>query len=466
MKILLSLLSALILVMPVAADDAPRLRWSKSLQFADPGKDALVAVRLDSDIYTHTAFNYADLRVIEADGRAVPFLLRKRSVLQTRVEQRPWTTTDGEPDMKPLSEGGFDVRVKLDSKDPQPNGVRFITPLKNFEQTVTVFGTEPGKAEQELVTAARIYDYSDYMDVRRTSIVLPKNACREFRFVIAALKSDRESPLLDVSRELKGKDETLRSERTTIERRPFRIDRIEFWGDVVRESVREDATADWPISGFSASEDAEHKQTIVEFKTAREPLFQFQLRTSSRNFSRVANVQVLDSNAKSDRWRTIGSGQIHRVEFGDIKEERLTLQFPETRSETYRIVIENQDNPALTITGANAEGNDHEVIFLAETAKTFALNYGSTEIVPAPVYDTAAIRTVLSKNIEPITATAGAAIEGEVKAAPVRPKDFLNNPLLLGGIIVLLVCLLAWALFRAGQRIDQIPTAGDSGKPE
>jgi hypothetical protein len=465
MKILLSLLAVLTFSLPIEAADVVQLRWSKTVTFESTSKDALVAAPLDADIYAGTSDNFSDLRIMAADGEAVPYVLRKRSVFQTRVEQKPWTAADGQPDLKPLENGGLDIRVRLTEKDPQPNGVRFITPLRNFEQTVTVFGTEPGQTEQELVSEARIFDYSDYMDVRRIGISLPKSKAREFRVVVVALKSDRESPFLEVSRQMKGKDEASREERTVIERRPFRIDRIEFWGDVTHQSVREDAVADWPATGFKVSEDSEHKRTIIEVQTRREPLFRFNLDVSSRNFSRAASVEVPDSRSTESlklgtapaRWRSIGSGQIHRVEFGEIKEERLVLNFPETRSETYRILIENQDNSALAVTGVKPVGNDYQTIFMADPSKTYSLSYSSTESITSPVYDTAAIRTVLANNVEPIAATIGPAIEAALKPESVKPRDVLNNPLLLGCVIVLLVGLLAWALFRAGQRIDQLP---------
>ena len=457
MKILLSLLAALTFAPPIEAADAAQFRWSKTVKFESADKDALVAAPLDADIYAGTTDNFSDLRIMVADGEAVPYVLRKRSVLQSRVEQKPWTVADGQPDLKPLENGGLDIRVRLTETDPQPNGVRFITPLRNFEQTVTVFGTEPGQAEQELVSEARIFDYSEYMDVRRIGIALPKSKAREFRFIVAALKADRESPFLEVSRQMKGKDEASREERTVIERRPFRIDRIEFWGDVTHQSVREDAVADWPATGFKVSEDSEHKRTIIEVQTRREPLFRFNLEVSSRNFSRAASVEVPESGTKSTRWRSIGSGQIHRVEFGDLKEERLVLNFPETRSETYRILIENQDNSALTVTGVMPVGNDYQTIFMADPSKTYSLNYSSTGSVASPVYDTAAIRTVLANKVEPVDATTGPASEAALNPVPVKPRDVLNNPLLLGGVIVLLVGLLAWALFRASQRIDQLP---------
>jgi hypothetical protein len=36
-------------------------------------------------------------------------------------------------------------------------------------------------------------------------------------------------------------------------------------------------------------------------------------------------------------------------------------------------------------------------------------------------------------------------------------RRVLNNPFVLGGVIVLLVAVLVWGLYRAGRRIDRLP---------
>jgi hypothetical protein len=44
-------------------------------------------------------------------------------------------------------------------------------------------------------------------------------------------------------------------------------------------------------------------------------------------------------------------------------------------------------------------------------------------------------------------------------------RDWLNNPLLLGVVIGVLVVVLAWALYRAARRMDQGPGDSASGQP-
>ena len=43
---------------------------------------------------------------------------------------------------------------------------------------------------------------------------------------------------------------------------------------------------------------------------------------------------------------------VSRIDFRELHREELMIPFPESRHEHYRIVLDNGDNPALTITGS------------------------------------------------------------------------------------------------------------------
>jgi len=437
----------------VVAAEQPDSKFSRTISLPTDGKERLIALPFDRDLYANSAQTFADLRLTTVDGKPVPFLVQMKSTIQTRVEHRPWTSAPSKVDLKPLSDGGLEVRITLDEKQPQPDGLRIITPLKNFEQRVTVFGTPFGRPEQELVKETSLYDYSEYMDVSRTSIPLPKNQAREFRLVISAKSSERESPFKSLSRQIKGGEETSRIENTTVERRAFRIDRIEFWGDVEHRGMKEEAVKAWPIESFKQSTDKEKQQTLIEVKTGREPLTKFVLETSSRNFNRRVHVLVPEVHGVRTTWRELAQATVHRFEFEDIHEERLEVSIGESRHETYRLAIDNYDNPELDFTAIKTEGRDYRAICLSQGDQTLTLSYGD-EKAAAPVYDTLAITTVLNRNIEPEVIELGA--QSDAKSTPhnIKPRELLNNKMLLVSIVIILVVILGTALFRASQRLD------------
>lgn len=438
------------------AGDPPDFRWSKEIQAKPHVEEELIAVPLDADIYAATGGQWEDLRILNSDGKAIPYLLEKQTKKQIRTRRTTWPGRD--VSVQPLEDVGLEIRLRLNDDDPHAAGITLMTPLRNFEQRVQVFGTVDGKADQPLVSDVVIFDYSQYMDVSRREIPLPINTSREFRIVVGALTADQESQLLALTRSLRGDKANERHERTTIQRRPFRIDRIQFWDEASYLSPQEAVATGWPIAGITVTEDAGKQQTVVEVQTRREPLVKFRLQTSSRNFSRQAVVQVPETTGVKTIWRDVGRGSVSQFEFRDLQEEKLEIKFPEQRHETWRIVIDNHDSPPLQIDGVSAEGHRYQLVYLAAANETHQIHYGTAgnHVNDPPLYDVAAINAVLQEGVVPISATLGASVAlAEVPAASLR--QLINNPMILGGVICLLVALLAWALFHAGRRIDQLP---------
>ena len=136
--------------------------------------------------------------------------------------------------------------------------------------------------------------------------------------------------------------------------------------------------ATYPIIEFHAEEDAKNKQTILHLRTNREPLTSLNAEASTPNFVRQAVVQVPLAHDGHSEWRNIGSGTISAVHFRGFTQEKLAIPFPEQRQAEYRIVIDNDDNPPLTITKITAEGNAYQLKFITDGRAPYRLYYGST----------------------------------------------------------------------------------------
>ena len=235
-----------------SADEPTAYQWSRPIQFEADQRDELVSVPLESDVYRATQDGLSDVRILSSDQQFVPFLIRKQTVQRDRVERRRWKARD--VDLKPLKEGALEIRVKLRKDDPQPEGLTLSTPLRNFEQRVQVF---EGEDTDPLVSDAVVYDYSQYMDVSRRDIRLPKNSARSFRIVVGALTAEQETQLLELTRQLRGGEEEERQERTTIKRRPFRIDRIDFFAHSVHRMVPQEASISRPVVEMKSETDSD-----------------------------------------------------------------------------------------------------------------------------------------------------------------------------------------------------------------
>jgi hypothetical protein len=427
--------------------DAPLYRYTKPIEMPAFSVDELFSVTLDDDVYSATRDNYPDIRVQLTDPAGelseVSYTLRRASTTKSETSRHYFAAKN--PSIKTLPDDALEITLELDKDDPQPQGIRILTPLDNFEQRVRIFSSPDGK---------------DWKPVGDEGVI--DNVTQEL-----------ESQLLELTRRLQAGVEEHRDERLVIQRRPFRINHLEFWNDIEQHHVSGDLKAAYLLSSFKSENDTKEKQTLLTFDSRREPLTSFQLETKSNNFSRQADVQIEHTSGKETSWQTIGSATISRLAFGKLNRDEVTITFPETRAEKYRIVIHNRSSAPLAIDGVTAKGNEYQLVFLASPpAKTdgadakpanYELRYGS-ETAAAPDYDVAAITASLSDGYQPKPVTLGKQIEVAIEPLTdsFSPRKLLNDGRVLGGIAVVLVAALAWGLYHAGRRLDNLPHDGDS----
>lgn len=422
-----------------------------------PGEEQILAAELDSDVYADVGDEFADLRVLAADGSEVPYRL------QRATETRPETVRKPIPSrvvsLVENDDNSIEVVVALSKDAPPADGLEFFTPLSNFERRVSVFGSSGDDDWTPLVNETVIFDYSRYMDVTNRHVPLPDNRHRRYRVVVAEVTEVKESTLMELTRRFEDDEQAGRTERLTLQRRPFRIDRIEPWEDVTRERVEENQKAGYPIVDFNTEEDEKEKQTIVTVRTRRQPLTSFTIQTPDANFSRAASVQVPVERGVLNDWVEVGHATLLAVRFRGFTRESLEISFPEQRGETYRIVIENQDNPPLEIAGVEAEGHVYQVLFFAEQDAAYRVAYGS-EVAEKPLYDTAALSIALGEGYQPVPAALGPQSPHPEfsQGPPLRFTALLNNPIFLTAAIGLMVVVLALLLYRAARRVEEVPS--------
>ena len=119
-------------------------------------------------------------------------------------------------------------------------------------------------------------------------------------------------------------------------------------------------------------------------------------------------------------------------------------------------MIENADNPPLEISSIKAEGEMYRLVFVASDQHHYRIEYGS-DTAEAPRYDTAAVLASLGPGLQPVEAHPGPQVENAQYREVPSLRDWLSNAIFLTLAIVLMVIVLGWILFRAGQRIKQLP---------
>jgi len=416
---------------------------------------------LDSDVYADTRDNFSDVRLLDGNGAEVPYVLRKAVALRSRTTQefRPVQN----PEARPLDDGGLEITFYLGPEQHRlrPDGVRLVSPLKDFEHRMRVFVSRDGEEWELVVDNGLIFDYTRFMDVRSVSLDLPQGGGedfpRHFRIVIDDVTQEQRTELMQLTRQLVGDEETSRAESTTIRSQPFRINRIEVWSHVTREEVASDRETFYPLTNLRVEQDDEEQRTLVYVDSSREPLTKFRLETPTRNFSRTVQVEGFDERGTRERWRALGSATLSRIDFRELKRENLEISIPATRLTQYRLTIENRDSQPLEVTGVRARGLIYELVFLAEPEGKYQLVYGNSNL-DTPRYDTVALDASLGQGFQPISATLGEPSLIEAVAVAEEPlalrllKDSRAILLLIG----VLVLLLAWGLYTASRRLDAV----------
>ncbi len=444
-----------------AAEESPSFRYWRVVERGALRSEDILAFRLDSDLYAATRPGLPDLRILDDTGAEAPYQIEPEVEFR---DERTRSTLDTEVIGLQEKDNRIEIHVRLPEKSPPAEGFCFATPMADYERRVRVEGSNDGTHWTLLTSDGVLFDYSRYMDVQNRDVALPANTFRQFKITIDEVTDQREAPSMELTRTIQAGKEAQRVEKTTLQRRPLRIDRIEMIYHVVKRHVRQARKAEYPLASFDVEPDAGKKQTIVRLKTRREPLTRFTLQTPSRNFFRRASVQVPvvvsdQAGLRPDRteWRDIASVTISKLQFRNFLREQLSIDFPEQRQEQYRLVIVDEDNPPLEIQGVKAEGNVYRAVFLAQEDKPYRVFYGS-ETAEAPKYEAAAVLASLRQGFQPVEVLLGPQTENVVFAGKRGPTlfRFLNSWLFLGAAIVLMVAALAWGLVRAVRQIDTL----------
>lgn len=437
----------LLSLLPCAAADAPVFRWQRGIELPELSETTAVAVPLDEPFYAATRDGWPDVRLYDAKGNIVSFLIRAATETKSRTDRRSWDAEQTSARVEP--EGGLVVELALREKEPQPTGLRIVTPLRDFEHQVRVESSADGETWVSAGPPGVIFDYSRFVDARNDTAPFKAGDHRRFRFLIADVTAEQESQLLELHRRLRGAEDE-RTERTTIARRPFRVDRVEFYRDDVRSQATETRLNRYEPAGFKQTENEKEHRTLVAIETGRQPVTEIRVGTGDKNFSRSVAIEAEFEDARGLRaHRSLGS--LTRFSVGSLQREELTLKIPEARATRYRLLIENGDNPPLAISGVELSGPRYELICLAAPSEKYRLDYGSPDAEPGR-FDTAALEAVLREGPPKVVGALAEAREN--LSAPLARWQPWNDPNVLISAIVLLTLLLGWGLWRAGRRMD------------
>lgn len=428
-------------------DDFPHL---KALTAPPGASRSFGALEADEELLAATDDAMANLRLFDTGNAEVPFLVRTRQVNRSVV-------TEVEVSMRTVSLETLpdnSIRVLLEQSDTgshSPSMLVLESPLRDFEKQVQIESSEDGNTWTPLGAPRPIFDYSRFMDVRNTRIDFTPNPSRRIRVLISNITENAQSPLVEIARTTQEGRSFSETERSSFRRTDFRVDRLRFYEKKTTGVRAEPVLRDYTTSGFAVTNDAKAKTTIVTFQSPRAPLTSITLTVGDRNFSRPCAVEVLSEGPGQPEWRLLTRTPLTRVDAGEFQVDLLKLSLSGVqRHASYRLTLQNQDNPPLNITGVRTEGVTLELVFLANRAQPYRLFYGGRG-TPAPQYDIGAV-------LQRAETAAMDAFKAEKQVDNPsynarRARSTINGKTLLIGAVILMVGALAWAIAKASKKI-------------
>lgn len=416
-----------------------------------PAAEALGGVALGDDSLAELNLARSNLRLLEADQREVPFLIRTRTERQTRLEDRVVTVTP-----QAFRERA-DNRAEIVFARPAEAGKLVALVLHsaqaNYEKLVTVSGSLDQQQWTVLAEAQPVYDYTRYIDVRNSRVALPGGDWAFYRVEIANLAEDRKTVFTEVIRQVRGADAPAVTETETarIRQEPFRVERMEVVLQQERVQAERPVLTRWAVPEFGVQQDATARVTRVDFVTRRQPVVALWMFPRDRNFIRRVTVSGTDGEGVNAVWEGLAQTTVSRIETAG-QEPRLRIDLGGARRyRHYRITLVNQDNPPLEITDVQAETETWEALFFAPGGP-LRLYFGGP-FDQAPQYDIGAVLAA-SPGAEPQGWTLAPVQKNPGYREPAPPKPARSGKPLMVIAIVAMVGILLVVIAKAAKQVE------------
>lgn len=373
---------------------------------------AYVKVFLDKEVNFHAKPDLSDVRVLE-DGLEAPYQLvtLNESVRSDYIQStlHDISSRDG----KTL------FTIDLGAKGVMNDHLRIVTDSKNFKKSVSVYAADSALSVDDtkwrlLTDHGYIYNFHDAtsgFDAGSGEVVYPETSSRYLKVIIGGGEGERVS----VSSVAVYRISTRESVENQIRVTPTVTD------NQVKKTT--EITLDLGGSGIPT-----HRVTLAT--------------TDTKNFSRRALILSSDDAVN---WSSVGDGYVFSLDTPLFKGQALALPYREVRSRYIRVLVMNQDDPAVTWSSqANVESTVRAVVFSVVAGKSYALYYGNSAAI-APSYDFARyFQYIESTVLEKASLATEEMNEGYTPPTPPIVPYSETHPNILNGVLVLLVALLSF----------------------
>jgi hypothetical protein len=319
--------------------------WEYKKPIAVADMEGIASAQIDAETYNHSKEDLSDLRVVDDNGKEVPY---KLEILESTKELKRF-----EPRLYNLSNipnEYTEFYLDMGENIEMINKLHMVTPDKNFRRKVEILGSDDNKRWFKIRDDAHIFNFhtDDYM-AALTDLNFPDTKRRYLKIIIW------------------NKQE-----------KPLEIERC--W--VYQEEVTKAQKEEYPFKIASRIENEEKKRTeiILDVVYNNIPRDEITLDFASPGYYRSVCVSA---STDAENWRNLGSGVIYRF---NKENKNNVISLGETRERYLKILIYNQDDAPLKIDNISIKGNQQLIYFPAEKDKRYYLFYGNPDAIK-PIYE-------------------------------------------------------------------------------
>ena len=462
----IQLIALLFLSNSLGADET----WPSTAPFAflrdsasNSTQEGLGRIQVDRSLFVKCESDFADLRLFRIRGEEVlewPFLIRETRPRTREIAPKEIFSTIIAFDK--TSEDLLVYTVELPKNSPQISKMRIHTPLRNFEKTVSVYAKKRQGEWFLLTSEFLIHDREAFVDFRRTDVDLPGGVYDQIRIQLGEATDEQQSDLRRVTETLGAPSGPQVTKSTTVKTRNFRVDKFTFFTPK-QNRLPERGIVKYPLEIISQKQVVENegkkkKETEIILETGTIPINQLALRTAGSNFNRKVRIEIPRKD-ENEKWSEISKDTIHRYDLAGLKEEKLSLRFPETQVEQIKLILENGDNRPIQVESIKGSGPLVELVFLTEPNDSWQVAYHSPAAeLKKPDYDTAVLQRAESEEIpgETIAMSDPRPNPDFDRQAGINLPPWFAKKWILHTLIAFVVGILIWVLYGAARKIETV----------
>lgn len=343
--ILISILISLLTASQVKAD-FDKTKWQFCKPIEGQSSSALGYITLDTEALLNSNPGYADLRVIDNQGKETPFKLIE-STGEAEIESTQATATN----ITSLPGKYSSITLNLGKRMPS-NRLLINTPDHNFTCRVEVAGMNETGTWEVLRDDAYIFDFSRGNNARSAEVTYPECDYSTLRVRIFA----------DNKRVIKASGATIVWKQPTTRKSTVLYD----GKGTIRENTKDKTT-----------------EISLKLKGSNIPSGSIQIFSPAINYQR--NVEVMGSRNGKD-WTFIGDGYVLEYKAAKFNGEISNIGFSGGNYSRIKVVIHNEDNDPIPVNRLVIGTQERQLAFTPRTGTSYKLFYGCANAM-YPNYD-------------------------------------------------------------------------------